>query len=46
MKITGIWSRKILKMIETNEEGWERMVPDLVSEIIKDKKLFGANRHE
>lgn len=39
--ITGIWSRKILKMIEADEEGWEKMVPQLVADIVKDKKLFG-----
>lgn len=45
-RITGIWSRRVLKMIETSEEGWEKMVPELVSDIIKDKSLFGAKRHE
>jgi len=35
-----IFSREVLAMIETGEEGWEEMLPPGVSEIIKDKCLF------
>ncbi|MCB9091550.1 MAG: TonB-dependent receptor [Halobacteriovoraceae bacterium] len=40
--ILHIYSRKVLNMIQTGEEGWEGMVPKKVSEIIKSKKLFGC----
>lgn len=39
--ILDIFSRKVLKMIANNEEGWETMLPDGVAEIIKEKNLFG-----
>ena len=28
-------------MISTGEPGWEEMLPEGVSELIKDQKLFG-----
>lgn len=36
-----IFSRKVLKMITNNEEGWEEMLPEGISEIIKTHNLFG-----
>ncbi len=39
-----IFSRKVLKMIKNNEEGWEEMLPEGVSETIKEKRLFGCSR--
>ncbi|WBX75284.1 TonB-dependent receptor [Tenacibaculum ovolyticum] len=39
-----IFSRKVLKMIKNNEEGWEAMLPKGVSETIKEKRLFGCSR--
>ncbi|PKH51333.1 nicotinate-nucleotide adenylyltransferase [Tenacibaculum sp. Bg11-29] len=39
-----IFSRKVLKMIKNNEEGWEAMLPEGVSETIKEKRLFGCSR--
>ncbi|CAM1333651.1 TonB-dependent receptor [Tenacibaculum aestuariivivum] len=39
-----IFSRKVLKMIKNNEEGWEKMLPEGVSETIKEKRLFGCSR--
>jgi len=39
--ILDIFSRKVLKMIADNEEGWEDMLPDGVAELIKEKNLFG-----
>ncbi|HVJ83579.1 MAG TPA: TonB-dependent receptor [Planctomycetia bacterium] len=40
-----IWSREVLKRIEKSESGWEESVPDEVAEIIKQRGLFGWNRH-
>jgi hypothetical protein len=40
-KVLNIFSRRVLSMIEKGEEGWGDMLPTGVSEIIKDKKLFG-----
>jgi hypothetical protein len=40
-EVLNIFSRRVLSMIENGEEGWEEMLPKGVSEIIKDKKLFG-----
>ena len=37
----NIFSREALKMIENKKEGWEKLLPAGVSEIIKQKKLFG-----
>ncbi|MEM6686969.1 MAG: TonB-dependent receptor [Bacteroidota bacterium] len=39
--ILHIFSRKVLRMIADNEEGWEEMLPDGVAAIIKEKNLFG-----
>ena len=43
-EILHIFSRKVLKMIKTGEEGWEEMLPEGTSEIIKNKRLFGFLR--
>jgi hypothetical protein len=40
-EVLNIFSRQVLSMIENGEEGWGEMLPKGVSEIIKDKKLFG-----
>ena len=40
----NIFSRTVLKMIKNNEEGWEKLLPEGVSEIIKEKELFGYSR--
>jgi hypothetical protein len=36
-----IFSRKVLKMINENEEGWEEMLPEGIPNIIKEHNLFG-----
>jgi hypothetical protein len=36
-----IWSREVVKMIENCEPGWEKFVPKLVEECVKEKSLFG-----
>ncbi len=39
--ILHIYSRQVLKMIKNNEGNWENMLPEGVSEIIKEQRLFG-----
>jgi hypothetical protein len=39
--ISGIYSRKVLEMIQNNEKGWDKMVPKSVAKTINDKCLFG-----
>ena len=41
-----IFSRKVLKMIGDCEEGWETMLPEGVSDIIKEHRLFGFSRRK
>ncbi len=36
----NIWSRTVLSMIQNNESGWEKMVPDIVAKEVKDRCLF------
>ena len=41
--VLHIFSREVLDMIKSCKEGeWEDMVPEGVSNIIKDKSLFGS----
>lgn len=40
-EISHIWSRTVLKMIETGDSAWEKMVPEKVMKLVKKKKLFG-----
>ena len=40
-EILNIFSRKVLKMISKAEPGWEKMLPEGVSDIIKAQNLFG-----
>ena len=40
----NIFSRTVLKMIKNDEEGWEKLLPEGVSQIIKRKKLFGYKK--
>ncbi len=39
--ILNIFSREVLKMIAEDEEGWEDLLPKGISELIKEKQLFG-----
>ncbi len=41
-KVLQIFSRDILNKIKNKEDNWEEGVPEGVSEIILEKKLFGA----
>ncbi|GEQ86487.1 hypothetical protein ULMS_19950 [Patiriisocius marinistellae] len=40
--IMNIFSREVLQKIETNEDGWEEMLPKGVSDLIKEKHLFSC----
>jgi|GEM_PF-4187910 len=39
--VLGIFSTKVLQMIKSGTEGWEKMVPTYVDILIKKNKLFG-----
>lgn len=41
-EVSGIWSRVVLRMIQTGETGWEKMVPPNVAKMVKAKKFFIA----
>ena len=43
--VLDIFSRKVLKMIAKNEEGWENMLPVGVADIIKKQRLFGYQKN-
>ena len=45
-EILNIFSRKVLKMISSGKSGWEPLLPEVVSEMIKDKQLFGYSKKE
>ncbi len=36
-----IFSKRVLEMLQTDEKGWEKMVPGIVAQLIKEKHLFG-----
>jgi len=42
----NIFSRTVLKMIADGEPGWEAMLPEGVSKIIKEKSLFSCETEE
>lgn len=39
--ISWIWSRTVLDMIQNQKKDWEKMVPQAVAKMVKEKKLFG-----
>jgi hypothetical protein len=45
-KILSVFSRTVLKMISSGENGWEAMLPEGVSKIIKEKSLFSCETEE
>ena len=45
-EILNIFSRKVLKMINSGKAGWEPLLPSVVSQMIKDKQLFGYSKKE
>ncbi len=38
--VMHIFSRDVLKKLMNNDEGWEKMLPEGIAEIIKEKNLF------
>jgi hypothetical protein len=42
----SVFSRTVLKMIANGDEGWETMLPEGVSKLIKEKSLFGCESEE
>jgi len=42
--ILNIFSRKVLKMITSGEQGWEKMLPEGISELIQKDRLFGYTK--
>jgi hypothetical protein len=45
-KTLTIFSRKVLKMINEGTTGWETMLPEGVSKLIKEQSLFGYEAEE
>jgi hypothetical protein len=45
-EVLSIFSKKVLRMIKSGEEGWEEMVPTYVDILIKKNKLFGYKAGE
>ena len=45
-EILNIFSRKVLKMINSGAEGWEPLLPTVVSNMIKEQQLFGYPKKE
>ena len=45
-EILNIFSRKVLKMIAKGEDGWEPLLPSVVSNMIKEQQLFGFSEKE
>ena len=43
--ILDVYSKLILDMIAKSEEGWEEMLPEGISELIKRRRLFGYPRN-
>ncbi len=41
-----VFSRRVLKMIATGEEGWQQMLPEGVSKLISEQSLFGCETEE
>jgi len=41
-----VFSRKVLKMISSGENGWQEMLPEGVSKLIMEKSLFGCETEE
>ncbi len=39
-QISGIYSRKVLEMIQNDEKGWEKMLPTNIAKQIKKKNYF------
>jgi len=42
----NVFSRMVLKMIASGEDGWQEMLPKGVSKLIKEQSLFGCETEE
>lgn len=42
--ILDVFSKTVVDMIANGERGWEKMLPEGIPEVIKDKRLFGYSR--
>ena len=42
--LLDIYSVKVLAMIENGDKGWENMLPEAVTKLIKEKQLFGYKK--
>jgi len=42
--LLDIYSVKVLAMIENSDKGWEKMLPEAVTKLIKEKQLFGYKK--
>lgn len=42
----NVFSRTVLKMIANNEDGWQKMLPEGVANLIVEKSLFGCEAEE
>ncbi len=40
----GIYSRDVLQRIAARDDSWEKMVPEAVAELIKQRKFFGYSK--
>ena len=45
-EILSVFSREVLRKIEESDSGWEKMLPEGVSNLIKEKSLFGYESEE
>ena len=41
---TSVFPKDVFAMIQSNEAGWERLVPDKVAALIKERNLFQYGR--
>ena len=41
----NIYSKKVLELINKGKDGWEGMIPEKVSALIKEKNLFGYQQN-
>ena len=45
-QILDVFSKTVMRMIANGEHGWEEMLPQGISDIIKEERLFGYSRRK
>jgi hypothetical protein len=45
-EILDVFSKTVMRMIANGEHGWEEMLPQGISDIIKEERLFGYSRRK